>query len=235
MNPMQAPRIDAESDLAALVRLAAARFTCRAYRKEAVEKATIQDVVRIAQRTASWCNVQPWQVVVTAGEGTERFRSALSAHAEANTETDSDFPFPEEYRGTYLARRREAGFQLYSALGIGRGDKVAYAQQSFENFRLFGAPHVAIITTPAELGPYGAVDCGAYVGLFLLAAQAHGIATTPQAALARHAGFIRAHFGIGDDRKVVCGIAFGYADHSHAANSYRTNRASTEDAVAWIE
>jgi nitroreductase len=230
-----APRTDQADAVTTLVRLAGDRFTCRAYRADPVNRATIDAIARLAQRTASWCNVQPWQLVITSGNGTERFREALSAHAAAHDETDSDFAFPEEYRGTYLARRREAGFQLYNALGIGRGDKAAYARQSFENFRLFGAPHVAIITTPAELGPYGAVDCGAYVGLFLLAAQAHGVATTPQAALARHAGFIRRHFGIGEERKVVCGIAFGYADHDHAANSYRTTRARTEDAVSWVD
>jgi len=230
-----APRSDQDDALPALIRLAGDRFTCRAYRTDPVDRATIGAIAGLAQRTASWCNVQPWQLVITSGAGTERFRAALSAHAASHTGIDSDFAFPEEYRDIYLARRREAGFQLYNALGIGRGDKAAYARQSFENFRLFGAPHVAIVTTPAELGPYGAVDCGAYVGLFLLAAQAHGVATTPQAALARHAGFIRRHFGIGEERKVVCGIAFGHADRDHAANSYRTTRARTEDAVCWVD
>jgi hypothetical protein len=33
---------------------------------------------------------------------------------------------------------------------------------------------------------------------------------------------------------VVCGISFGYADEAHLANSYRTNRASIPEAVAFI-
>jgi hypothetical protein len=45
-----------------------------------------------------------------------------------------DFPFPREYRGVYLDRRRESGFQLYNTLGIARGDKVAYAEQALQNF-----------------------------------------------------------------------------------------------------
>jgi len=147
----------------------------------------------------------------------------------------SDFPFPREYRGVYLDRRRESGFQLYNALGIVRGDKAGYRQQSLQNFKLFGAPHVAIITTDEALGVYGAVDCGGYVGNFMLAAQALGVATIPQAALAGYSDVIRTHFGLGDDRRVVCGISFGFADQDHPANSYRTNRAPVGDAATFLE
>ena len=132
-------------------------------------------------------------------------RSASGARRSAAT-----FPFPREYRGVYLERRRESGFQLYNSLGIARGDKAAYAKQALENFNFFGAPHVAIIHTDEALGVYGAIDCGAYVTNFMLAAQAIGLATIPQAALARHSGLIRRHFELGDDRRVVCGISFGF-------------------------
>ena len=69
-------------------------------------------------------------------------------------------------------------------------------RQALENYNFFGAPHVAIIHTDEALGIYGAIDCGAYVGNFMLAAQALGLGTIPQAALARHSGMIRRHFGI---------------------------------------
>ncbi len=76
---------------------------------------------------------------------------------------EHDFPFPREYLGVYLERRRESGFQLYNTLGIPSGDKVGYAKQALENYNFFGAPHVAVIHTTEPLGIYGAVDCGAYV------------------------------------------------------------------------
>ena len=78
---------------------------------------------------------------------------------------------------------------------------MAYAKQALENYNFFGAPHVAIIHTDEPLGIYGAVDCGAYVGNFMLAAQALGLGTIPQAALARHSGLIRRHFKLADDRR----------------------------------
>jgi len=150
-----------------------------------------------------------------------------------NPKLQPDIPFPQEYRGIYQDRRRESGFQLYAALGIKRGDRAAYECQTRKNFSFFGAPHVAILTTAEELGVYGAVDCGAYIGVFTLAACELGVATIPQAALSGYSAFIREYFSVPDGRKVVAGISFGYADERHPANSFRTNRSSIDAVVDW--
>src|SRR5579859_955127 len=210
------------------------RFSCRAFRPDPVPRPVIERILKAAQRTASWCNSQPWQVVIASGEAKEKFRKAIYASASSGVD-DGDFPFPREYRGVYLQRRRESGFQLYNTLGIVRGDKAAYAKQALENYNFFGAPHVAIIHTNEPLGIYGAIDCGAYVSNFMLAAQALGLGTIPQAALARHSGLIRRHFNLPDDRRVVCGISFGYADHDHKVNNYRTSRATLAEVAAFVD
>ncbi|MGP8122125.1 MAG: nitroreductase [Xanthobacteraceae bacterium] len=215
-----------------------ARYSCRAFRQDPVPRPTIERILKAAQRTASWCNSQPWQVLIASGEAAKRFSETIHQAASGATPAEHgapDFPFPREYRGVYQERRRESGFQLYSALGIERGDKAGYRRQTLENFRLFGAPHVAIVTTDEALGVYGAIDCGGYVANFVLAAQALGVATIPQAALAGYPDLIRRHFGIGAERRMVCGISFGFADREHPANSYRTNRATIPDAVTFIE
>src|SRR5258705_501181 len=186
-------------------------------------------------RAASWCNSQPGQVVNARAGAKESFRKLAYQEAASGAEGGDDFPPPREYLGVYLERRRESGFQLYNTLGIIRGDKAAYAKQALENYNFFGAPHVAIIHTDEPLGIYGAIDCGAYVGNFMLAAQALGLGTIPQAALARHSKLIRRHFKLADDRRVVCGISFGYDDHAHKGNSYLTSRASVADTVMFFD
>lgn len=221
--------------IATLETLLADRYSCRAYKPDAVPREIIDRILAAAQRTASWCNSQPWQVTITSGEATRKFRDALYPVAASGAPNSGDFPFPREYRGVYLERRRESGFQLYNTLGIERGDKAAYARQAMENFNFFGAPHVAIITTDEALGVYGAVDCGGYVSNFMLAAQALGVATVPQAALAFHSEVVRKHFGLGDDRRVVCGISFGFPDSEHKVNSYRTTRAKLADVATFVE
>ena len=221
--------------IAILEELMAARFSCRSFRIDAVPRATIERILTAAQKTASWCNSQPWRVEITSGAATEAFRKVMYASASSRKPAAGDFPFPREYKGVYLDRRRESGFQLYNALGIERGDKAGYARQALENYNFFGAPHVAIIHSDEALGTYGAIDCGGYVTSFLLAAQALGVATVPQAALAFHSDLVRQHFGLADDRKIVCGISFGYPDLSHKANSYRTSRAAIADTARFVD
>ena len=222
------------ADVDTLRRLIFGRATCRAYLSDPVPEDVIRSIADVARGTASWCNTQPWDLVVTSGESTGRFRDALMEQARQHPALDSDFPFPEEYRGVYLDRRRRSGLQLYEALGIARGDKERRNAQSFENFRLFGAPHVAIVTTDEALGEYGAMHRGRYVANFLLAAPANGAATVAQASLAMYPEVLREELGIGADRRVVCGISFGYADTAHPANSYRTNRAAQSETVTWV-
>jgi nitroreductase len=211
-----------------------ARFSCRAFKPDPVPREAIERILSAAQRAPSWCNSQPWQVIVTAGEGTEKLRKALTDAARSGTPNSADFAFPREYRGVYDQRRKESGFQLYNALGIARGDRAAYGKQMLENFRFFGAPHVAIITTDEALGVYGAVDCGGYVSNFMTAAQALGVAAIAQAALASQAAKIREHFDLPPERKVICGISFGFSDKDHKVNSFRTTRASLGDAVRFV-
>jgi nitroreductase len=211
-----------------------ARYSCRAYKTDPVPRPVIERIVRAAQRTASWCNSQPWHVTIMSGVETEKFRKVMYETAASGAESAPDFPWPREYVGVYQARRRESGFQLYDAVGIAKGDKVAAARQALENYNFFGAPHVAIITTTEPLGVYGAVDCGAYVGNFMLAALALGVGSIAQAALARRSDVVREHLKLADDRRVVCGISFGYPKHDHIINSYRTSRAPLSEAVTFV-
>ncbi len=173
---------------------------------------------------------------MTSGRATDRLREATYEQA-ASGALDPDIAGPPaEYRGgEYAERRRSAGFALYNALGIARDDYASRTRQMLENYRFFGAPHVAIVTSDKQLGTYGAVDCGGYVATLLLAAQSLGIAAVPQAAVAMTATALRRELGISDERDIVCAISFGYADESHPANTCRTDRAEVGDVVRWVE
>lgn len=210
------------------------RWSCRAFLSTPVPEDTIRAILRTAQKTASWCNSQPWRVTIVSGDAKDRLSQKIFAHMAAGGVGDPDIPFPREYRGVYLDRRRRSGFQLYEAMGIARGDKEGYQRQSNENYRFFGAPHVAIITSDEALGTYGAVDCGAYVSNFMLAATDHGVATIPQAALAWYSKIVKDALGIDKDRVMVCGISFGHPNRDHPANSYRTERAGLDEVVQWV-
>ena len=146
-----------------------------------------------------------------------------------------ELDWPQEYRGVYQERRRECGWELYRATGVQKGDREASLRQSRENFRMFGAPHAAILSSEKLLGTHGVMDCGAWVANFLLACTAKGVATIAQAALASYPDVLHEHLDIAGDRVIVCGISFGYEDTEHPANSFRTTRASQHEVVTWVD
>ncbi len=215
---------------ATLTSLLESRWTCRAYTPEAVPEETVTALLAAAQRSASWCNTQPWQVEVVSGPALEELRTALLEHVLSAPQSP-DLPWPAGYPGAYGDRRRTCGFQLYDALDIARDDKDARVVQMLKNFEFFGAPHVAIVHTPSALGPYGAVDAGLWLQSFLLGAEALGLGAAPQAALASYGAFFRERFGLGEDRMVVFGVSFGFPDRDAPVNGFRTERAEVVDAA----
>ncbi|HEY0296666.1 MAG TPA: nitroreductase [Bordetella sp.] len=225
----------ADRDDAQLEHWLLTRYSCRAFLPEPVSRRVIERILELAQRSASWCNCQPWQLAIASGAGVQRLRAALMARHAQGQEGQRDYAGPSAYEGVYLERRRESGYQLYESLGIARGDRAAYQRQAARNFALFDAPHLAVITCDAALGAYGAIDCGGYVSTFMLAARANGVASIAQAALAQYPEVLRRELGLAETQRVVCGISFGYEDGAHPANQYRTRRAALADVVNWVD
>lgn len=221
------------SKASALVELLENRWSCRAYLDKPVPADLLDQLLAMAQRSPSWCNTQPWQTIVVHGDRLEALRGNLIEYSQAH-ENRPDFAFPVRYEGVFGERRRECGWQLYDSVGIVRGDREASLRQAMDNFCFFGAPALAIITTEAELGTYGAVDCGVYLGNILLAAQALGLGAIAQAALAGHAPFFREQLDIPEHRLIVAGVSFGFPDVNHPVNSFRTTRAEIAAASTVI-
>ena len=209
------------------------RYSCRAFRPGPVPDADLARIVDVARHVPSWCNAQPWQVEITRGAATQRLRDALIQTATAGTPPAPDLEWPKGYSGAYAERRRTCGFQLYDAVGIEKEDRAGRTAQMLRNYDFFGAPHVAIIHSPAELGPYGAMDTGGFVAAFTLAATAIGIASVPQAAIAAYAPLLRTQLGIGEDRLILCAISLGFEDRDAPANGFRTSRAKVADIIRW--
>ena len=53
------------------------RYSVRAFLPQEVPRETIEHILAVSQRTASWCNSQPWQVLIASGEAKERFLSLI--------------------------------------------------------------------------------------------------------------------------------------------------------------
>ena len=206
------------------------RYSCRAYKKQEVSEKDIREIISTASRVPTWCNAQPWEVLVTRGEATKKL-SQLLIESTKTQQINPDFNWPTQYVGQYAQRRRQCGYQLYESIGIQKEDKKRRKEQMMLNYKFFGAPHVAIITSESDLGPYGSMDCGGFIAAFTIVAQAKGIATIAQASITGYAQTIRKYFQIPKNRLIQTAISFGYSDDLHPINHFRTEREKSEKVV----
>ena len=211
-----------------LSQLLVQRHSTRGFRPDHLDRPVIEQLLTLAGRAPSWGNVQPWMVEVVSGE---QLASLVEDMHHAEDPTGPDLPFPGGYQPEHQDRRRASGWALYDAVGVLRGDREASGAQGARNFSFFGAPHVAILSTPKSLGSYGVLDCGLYVQTFLLAAAAHGLGAIAQAAPASRSALLHRRLDIGEDRAILCAISFGRTDLDHPANAFRTDRAALDEVV----
>ena len=200
-----------------------ARRSCRAFDSRPVEDVTLRRLFDMAQQTASWCNVQPWLVTLLSDPQRAGLEEELLTLVPVSPQRPDLAP-PAHYRGSHQDRRRTAAQALYDAAGVARDDRAARERQAMENFAFFGAPHVALVTTPAELGSYAVMDCGAYVATFLICAESLGIGAIAQGSIAMHADIVRRQVDLDPEELLVCALSFGHPQRGHPVNDVRTGR-----------
>jgi nitroreductase len=200
-----------------------ARRSARAFRPEPIPRAQLEALLAAAQQAPSWCNVQPWRVVVTEPPRTGAVAAALTAAARGGL-PQAEVPFPLDYPTPYRERRAACGKALYEAMGVTREDKLGRYDAWLRNYALFDAPHVAIVACDRRLGPYAYLDVGVWLGYALTAAAALGIDTCPMASVAAYPAALRQALPIADTDVILFGLALGRADQEAPANACRTTR-----------
>ncbi len=221
-------------DVAALEAAWTERKSIRAFRPDPVPAATLTQLFASAQRAPSWCNVQPWRVVVTQPPATQVVADALQAAATSQL-PHSEIPFPLDYPSPYKAHRVACGAALYQAMGIAREDKAGRYDAWLRNYAVFGAPHLAVVACDRRLGPYVYVDVGVWLGYLLTAATALGIDTCPMASIATYPEVLRAHLPLSATDVTLFGIALGYAEVDAPVNRARTTREPVGSNVTFVD
>lgn len=217
----------------------ASRHSIRAFLPHPVDPALLDKILRLASRAPSGTNLQPWRVHVLTGAARQRlvdavcsaFDSQLGKPREENPYGAEYDYYPKEFFGSYLARRRKVGFDLYALLGIGKGDHLRMAAQHRRNFEFFNAPVGLIFSIDRRMGQGSWLDYGMFLQSIMLLARAHGLDTCPQAAWVDYHAIIGAQLGFAADEQLVCGMALGYADAAAIENSLTTERAALDEFV----
>lgn len=209
------------------------RKSIRAFRPEPLPREALERIFGAAQRAPSWCNVQPWRVVVTQPPMTGQLAAALQTAAKSGL-PHAEVPFPLDYPSPYKEQRIKCGAALYTAMGIAREDKAGRYDAWLRNYALFDAPHVAIVSCDRRLGPYPFVDVGVWLGYALTAAALMGVDTCPMASVAAYPEVLRGMLPVGETETILFGLVLGHADDGAAANATRTTREPTATNVTFI-
>lgn len=212
----------------------ATRRSVRAFLPKDVPREVLTGVFETAQRSPSWCNIQPWRVFVASGQRRARLTAALLDAAKGSPPAP-DVPFPFDYPEPYATHRKKCGGALYEAMGVARGDSEGRLAAWLRNFVAFDAPHIAMVAIDRRFDLYGALDVGCWLETLMLAATAAGLSTCAQASLAVYSDVVRRELGIPDELKILFGVAIGYEDVGAAANECRTTREPLESNVTFVD
>jgi nitroreductase len=212
------------------------RRSVRAFLPTPVDRVTVEKLLQIASRAASGSNIQPWRVHVIAGKVREKLtRAILEAVARDGFEPyqrEWNY-YPVNWREPYLARRRKIGWDMYSLLGVAKGDFESTQQARLRNYEFFGAPVGMIFTLDEDLEIGSWLDLGIYLGSLMVAARGHGLHTCPQAAFADFHKIIRPILNIPEKEIIICGMALGHIDPDAPVNRLETMRAPLADFASF--
>jgi nitroreductase len=77
-------------------------------------------------------------------------------------------------------------------------------------------------------------DLGMYLQTVMLLLTAEGISTCPQEAWSHYHRTVAEVVSPPDELMLFCGVAIGYADEEHPANSFRTERRPLDDVAEFL-
>ncbi|MEI2417416.1 nitroreductase [Orrella sp. JC864] len=214
------------------------RRSVRAYRPDPVPRELIERVFTMAGRAPSGNNAQPWRgVYVLTGQARQSLCRALT---QAYDEPDQSpyqgeyAYYPKQWISPYLDRRRKVGWDLYTLLGIARGDKAAMHAQHRRNYEFFGAPVGLIFTIDRIMSQGSWLDYGMFLQSVMLAARALGLDTCPQAAFVPYHAVIARELKFAPDEMLVCGMALGWMDNEAIENTLVSEREPLETYLRFL-
>jgi nitroreductase len=205
------------------------RISVRAFRPEPLSQALVREIIDVARYAPSGGNLQPWKVIAVAGAE----RDAVVALARANLPGDEGerLVYPANLWEPYRTRRYKLGEDMYALLGIPRENKGARLMHLAENFNFFGAPVGLFFVIDKAMGHGQWAHLGMFMQSVALAAIERSVQSCMQEAWARMRTPLAAHFALGDQDMIYCGMALGYADTSKPVNALRSDRAEVDEIV----
>jgi nitroreductase len=229
-------------------KFAASRRSTRDFLPKPVDQKLIDQLLNDGMSASSWSNTRPFIFAVASGDKRDRISTDLLRRWAALSEARRggllaklklaltasyaiplmDYWFSSTYDRTLVPRSQKVGRELYTLLGVPRGDAQARDEQWANNYKFFGAPTVIFVFIHKSLGVYAANDTGLFVQNLMLSAKANGLGTCALGSVTPWPRAIRKEFDIPKDYKMIYGIAVGYPSKAKV-NGFKAERISIEE------
>ncbi|MCG8440653.1 MAG: nitroreductase [Caulobacterales bacterium] len=208
-----------------------ARTSIRAFLDTPVERETVERLLEAARWAPSGGNLQPWKVIVVAGEAKDAVSDlALAAVDGGQASEDEEFPiYPSGLVEPYRSRRYKVGEDMYALLGIPREDKLQRLVWLRNNYLFFGAPVGLFFVIDRFMGRGQWAHLGMFMQSLALAAMEEGLATCMQEAWARMRRTLHGHFQLDPEEALYCGMALGAPDPAAPVNGLRSERIAVDE------
>jgi nitroreductase len=198
-------------------------------RDKPVPRQLVTEALELAIHAPSNSNIQPWHVVFASGPARDRLVEALLV--EARSSAPKVPPLPE----AFASARSDLGAVVYGSMGIARHDAEARRIAVLRNWEFFRAPLAGVVCMHRDLEYVDAIGVGLFLQTLLLALTARGLGTCVQVSIAGYPETIREQLGIGEEMRILCGLAVGYPDPEFPGNALRVPRNPLGDNVVFID
>lgn len=207
-----------------------ARRSVRVFRPDPIPRALVEQILTDAARAPSGTNIQPWKVHIVAGAVRDQLEREVLAHRETDPpDQKAEFPRMGKRKEPYTTRMRTLGKEMYTLLGIPKGDQAANWAQWGRNYKFFDAPVGLIFSIDKDLDVMSYADVGMFMQSIMLAAKAHGLDTCAQGAWNNYWTVTRRILNVPEDEYIIAGISLGYADESAPVNGLVSEREPLEN------
>jgi nitroreductase len=127
------------------------RKSIRAFLDHPVSTDLLINLLKLASRSPSGGNLQPWHIYLLNGKKMNHFKEFMKKWEKP--EKPQYEIYPSNLKDPYRTSRFELGEAMYELLDIPRDDKAARFAHLMENFNFFGAPAALFCFVDETMGP----------------------------------------------------------------------------------
>lgn len=200
------------------------RHSVRNFSDREIDKELLREMVRIAAKTPSWENNQPWNLYIATGDSLKEIKSVWKEKYAEGTKGYADMPVGHRTNYSERSQANMASFMKDCEEKTRDKDLAHFLK---ENELLFNAPVIAYLTLEKGCTGWAVYDLGAFGMSLMLAAKDLGVDSIPAYEFVKFPDKLREILGIPESEDIIMGIGFGYpADDK--LNDYRSGRMPVE-------